>query len=385
MCADACHFYIATEDTKYIPILKAEPLKQAYKREAGPFGPIFRLFGLKSKVTEEELEEWRHLIYESCNLCGRCSLICPMGIDVAGLIEETRRAMADAGLAPRELNEKAEEQIRSGRPEPGEPYAQRLMDIGAEHNINIPLNLDEADLFVCIPRTDIEIYPAAVAALAKVLVHTGDSFTFRSNALVAENYGYYTGSRQQQRIISKRIIEEAIECNAKTLIVPECGHAYTSLRWEAADLWGGPLPFEVMHITEYLANKLSEGKLKVKRADKKVAVAFHDPCQLVRRGGVMDAPRALMEALGLDLHEMLDHQGYSFCCGGGGGVVDLGNARQLRYKAQELKLKEVDSTGAEVFLTSCSDCRKSFADAKEHFDWDKTPQSLVEAVADNLV
>ena len=91
ICADACHFYIATEDPQYIPILKVEPFKQAYKREAGPFALFFKLFGLKRRVTTGELENWQHLLFDSCNMCGRCSLICPMGIDVAALIEQARQ------------------------------------------------------------------------------------------------------------------------------------------------------------------------------------------------------------------------------------------------------------------------------------------------------
>lgn len=384
MCADACHFYIATEDTKYIPILKVEPLKQAYKREAGPFAPFFRWLGLKRPVTEEELLDWQHLIYESCNLCGRCSLICPMGIDVAALIEEGRRAMADAGLAPKELKERAEEQCRTGRPEAGEPYAIRLKEIASEFGVNMPMDLDEADVFLCVPRTDIEHYPNAIAALVKVMNYLGVTSTFRSNALVAENYGYYSGSRDAQRQISKRIIDEAIACKAKTLIVPECGHAYTVLRWQAADLYGAELPFRVLHITEFLAEQLAAGKLKLRKTEG-TTVAFHDPCQLVRKGGVLDAPRTLMNALGLELKEMKNHKGFSFCCAGGGGVYDLEEAQQLRYQAQQLKLREIDATGAETFLTSCSDCRRSFADAKRHFEWDKSPQSLLETVANNLV
>ena len=50
ICADACHFYIATEDPQYTPIWKVEPFKQAYKREASPFAPLYRLFGLKREV-----------------------------------------------------------------------------------------------------------------------------------------------------------------------------------------------------------------------------------------------------------------------------------------------------------------------------------------------
>jgi len=159
MCADACHFYIATEDPKYTPIWKAEPFKQAYKREAGPFAPLYRLLGLKRPVSVDELEEWQHLMYDSCNLCGRCSLICPMGIDVAQLIEDGRRAMFDAGLAPRELYEKAEHQRRTGQPEPSdEPYADRLRAIGKEHGVEIPIDRDQADVMLCVPRTDIEHY-----------------------------------------------------------------------------------------------------------------------------------------------------------------------------------------------------------------------------------
>ena len=85
-CAKACHFYTATEDPKYTPILKIEPFKQAYKREAGPLAFFYKAFNLKPKVTADELQEWQELLYDSCTLCGRCTLICPMGIDIADLV-----------------------------------------------------------------------------------------------------------------------------------------------------------------------------------------------------------------------------------------------------------------------------------------------------------
>ena len=384
MCAEACHFYIATEDPKYTPILKAEPLKQAYKREAGPFAPFFRWLGLKRQVTETQLNEWRHLIYESCNMCGRCSLICPMGIDVADLIREARCAMGEAGLAPVELQERATHQLATGRPEPGDPYEERLAAIGAEYGVTIPMDLDEADVYMCIPRTDIEHYPETVAALVKIMDHLGVRATFRSTGLLADNYGYYTGDRQQQWEISRRIIDEAVRCNAKTLVIPECRHAYTVLRWDAADVYGGPLPFEVKDTTEFLAEELAQGRLKLKKAPHE-SVAFHDPCQLVKRHHMPDASRQVMSALGLDLREMENNKEYSYCCGGGGGVFEQDAARQLRYRAQQIKLREIDETGAEKFMTSCSGCRLSFADAGQHFQWNKSPQSLLEMVADNLV
>jgi Fe-S oxidoreductase len=385
ICADACHYYIATEDPQYTPIWKVEPFKEAYKREASAFAPLYRLFGLKHRVTADQLEQWQHLLFDSCNMCGRCSLICPMGIDVAALIEQGRHAMFEAGLAPRELYEKAAHQQATGQPEASaEPYREQLLAIGSRFQIEIPLDKPEADIMLCLPRTDIEHYPSAVAALARVMHHLGVSCTFRSDGLVAENYGYYAGGKDWQRQISRRLIDQAIECKAKILLVPECGHAYAALRWEAAELYGAPLPFKVLQVTEFLADRLQAGQLKLGKAASG-ATTFQDPCESARKGGVNEAPRQLMKAMGVELHEMENHGGFSFCCGGGGGVIDIERAAPLRYRTVESKLREVDETQASTFLTSCSDCRRTFDDAKAHFSWDKTPQSLLELVAANLV
>jgi Fe-S oxidoreductase len=385
ICADACHFYIATEDPQYTPIWKVEPFKQAYKREASAFAPLFRLFGLKREVTADQLAQWQHLLFDSCNMCGRCSLICPMGIDVAALIEQSRHAMFDAGLAPKELYQKAAHQQATGQPEASiEPYREQLLAIGAQFNVPIPLDEPVAEVMLCVPRTDIEHYPSAVAALARVMNHLKVSCTFRSDGLVAENYGYYAGGKEWQRDISMRLIAQAIACKAKILLVPECGHAYTALRWEAADLYGKPLPFKVLSVTEFLADQVASGQLKLKSAESG-KTTFHDPCQLVRKGGVNDAPRQLMKAMNVDLHELENHGGFAFCCGGGGGVLDIKQAAPLRYRTMEVKLREIDATGAETLVTSCSDCRRTFDDAQAHFTWDKKPHSLLELVAGNLL
>lgn len=384
ICADACHFYVATEDPQYTPILKVEPFKQAYKREASAFAPVFRWLGLKKPVTADELAHWQHLLYDSCNLCGRCTLICPMGIDVASLIEQARRAMFEAGLAPKELYEKAEQQRRTGAPEQSvEPYREQLLSIGRDYQVDIPLDASQAEVMLTVPRTDIEHYPKAVAALARVMQHLKVSCTFRSDGLIAENYAYYAGARDWQLQISRRLIDQALACKVHTLIVPECGHAYAALRWEAADLYGQPLPFRVRHISEYLAEALEAGRLRLRRADIGTTT-FHDPCMLVRKGGVLGAPRRLMQAMGIAPREMTHHVGFNYCCGGGGGVLEIQRAAPLRYRAMENKLREIDATQAKTFLTACSDCRRTFDDGKQHFNWDKTPQSLLELVAEHL-
>ncbi|MEJ2171359.1 MAG: (Fe-S)-binding protein [Woeseiaceae bacterium] len=384
MCAEACHYYVATGDPKYTPIWKLEPFKQAYKREASPFAFFYRLFGLKKKVTVEELEEWQHLIYDSCTVCGRCSLICPMGIDIASLVSTARHGMFKAGLIPHELHAVAKRAEVDGSPLGVTPkvFEDRLEWMEDEHEVDINLNKEEADILVVISSVEIQKYPAAFAATAKILNAMDESWTFRSDGFEATNFGMLSGNLDWQRDISMRIIDVAVKIGAKLLLLPECGHAYMAMRWMGANMYGKPLPFKVRHISEYLADALNSGKLKVKKVDK--SVTFHDPCQVSRRGGATQAPRDILKHLGVDFRELPNGGDYNWCCGGGGGVVAIHRADELRYKVFKLKMDQVEATEADTLLSSCANCRQTFDDCQNHYDWKYTANSLLEFVADNL-
>jgi Fe-S oxidoreductase len=55
----------------------------------------------------------------------------------------------------------------------------------------------------------------------------------------------------------------------------------------------------------------------------------------------------------------------NWCCGGGGGVITIHRADTLRYKVMGAKFRQLDSTGAEMMVTSCSNCRQNFDDSGE--------------------
>lgn len=384
-CAEACHFYVQTEDPRYTPIWKLAPFKLAYKREAGPFSLIYRLLGLKKKVTVEELKEWQELIYDSCTLCGRCSLICPMGIDIATLVGQARHGMFQAGIVPHELWSVAERASREGSPLGATPsvFEERVEWMGDEHEVEMFIDKDRADVVLTMSSIEIQKYPESMAAIAKIMNHLGLDWTFRTDGYEATNFGLLSGNTAWQKDMSRKIVEAAKKCGAHTVILPECGHAYGALRWQAANLLGEKLPFRVLHVSEFLAEQINNGRLKLRRVDK--SATFHDPCQVSRRGGATQAPRDVLKALGVELREMDNAGDYNWCCGGGGGVITIHRADPLRYKTFEIKMAQIDKTGAEVLLTSCSNCRQNFDDSQAHFHWDKTMHSLLELVADNLV
>lgn len=384
-CAEACHFYVQTGDPKYTPIWKLEPFKQAYKRETGPFSFFYRALNLKKKVTVEQLEEWQELIYDSCTMCGRCTMICPMGIDIATLVGMARHGMFQAGLVPHELWAVAERAEKEGSPLGATPdvFEDRIEWMGDEHEVEMHVNEEKADVLLAMSSIEIQKYPESMAATAKIMNYLGLSWTFHTDGYEATNFGMLSGNTGWQRDMSMKLINTAIKIGAKYVILPECGHAYGAMRWQGANIYGKPLPFKVRHISEFLAENVNNGKIKVNKVDK--SVTFHDPCQVSRRGGATQAPRDVLKALGVELREMHSAGDYNWCCGGGGGVITIHRADPLRYKAFEIKMKQVDDTGAEMLVSSCSNCRQNFDDSSEHFGWDKTAHSLLELVADNLV
>lgn len=384
-CAQACHYYVASKEPKYTPIWKLEPFKRAYARESGPFAFIYKAFNLKPKVTIEEFQDWQTLLYDSCSMCGRCSLICPMGIDIAALVGRARHGMFQAGLVPHELWAVAERAEREGSPlgATAKVLKERIGWLAEEHDIDIPLDKEIADVLVTLSSIEIMKYPNSIVSLAKVLNHMEASWTLRSDGYEATNFGLLSGNFQWQSDMSMRLINAAIACKAKLMVLPECGHAYGALRWEGANIYGKTLPFRVLHISELLEENIKNGRIRLNPMNK--SLTFHDPCQISRRGGATEAPRKVISALGVDFREMKDTGDFNWCCGGGGGVVTIHRADPLRYRAFEIKMKQIDDTGAELAVTACSNCRLTFDDGKAHFHWDKSMHSLLDLVADNLV
>lgn len=386
-CAEACHFYEATHDPKYTPTYKLQPLVKAYKRHKAPLRGIKKLFGLvPDEVTEDELREWEPLIYDSCTMCGRCTLVCPMGIDIAGTIRKVREGYAAAEIIPEGLTSAREYVEKTGSPMGVTPRAllAQIKRQEKETGIKIPVDVQGADYLALLSSMEIMGYPEIIGAYAKLFKKAGLSWTISTEAYEATNIGVQIGSAPLAKSLVQKVVDVAEKLGVKHVISPECGHAYGALRWAGPNLIGRQFSFEVVHIIELLDQLRTQGRIPPGPKDGR-KLTLHDPCQIIRRGGLLQEPRRLMDDACSDFVEMDGAGIANLCCGGGGGVSANPRAEDLKTKAFGAKLKQItDIGGVDAVVVPCANCRGVFEDGMFEYDSELEIIGLGELIADTL-
>jgi heterodisulfide reductase subunit D len=144
-------------------------------------------------------------------------------------------------------------------------------------------------------------------------------------------------------------------------VVLTCPSCYRTWAHDYPAVAGGLMDgLQVRHISELLADLVDQGRLPLRAAG--VRVTYHDPCDLGRRGGVVDAPRRVLNGIpGLELVEMREARQDALCCGGGGNLesVDPG----LVQAAAARRLAQALETGAQTIVSACPQCERTLAQA----------------------
>jgi len=386
LCAEACMFYTESGDPKYTPIHKLEPLRRVWSRETTLTGKLASLVGLSRPVTDELLAEWSPLVYDSCSLCGRCSMVCPVGNDIAYMVRKLREGMAASGNAPEGLIGASKRTISIGSPMGVKwPAVQaQIRHVQKDTGLTVPVDQAGAEYLVLMSSMEIMNYPEYLAALTRIFHQAGATWTLASDAFEATNSGIQIGASDIAREIVMRIVNAAERLRVGTVVSPECGHAFTAIRWEGPNLAGRTFGFKVLHVLEVLDELRRAGRLRTK-GTKSTPMTYHDPCQIARRGGVVDQPRVLLQMVASDVHEMEENGTMNWCCGGGGGVSANERAESIKLRAFARKKAQIEQTGVKTLVTACANCRITLEEGLEHYGMNVTVLGLTELIAEFLV
>ena len=386
ICAEACLFYTETGAPERTPINKTEPLRRIWFNEYTFLGRILSLFGIGGKVTDDMLEQSQTLVYDSCTLCGRCTMVCPVGNDIAAMIRKTREGMAAAGHAPEGLIGATTRAVTIGSPMGVKLPAllAQIKHVEKDTGLTIPLDVEGAEYMLLLSSMEIMNFPEFIEAIARIFDQAGASWTISTEAFEATNSGIQIGASDIAAELVQRIVDAAEKLRVKTVISPECGHAYMAIRWEGPNLVGKPFGFKVRHVLEVLDEFRRQGRLKLSGKEEQT-LTYHDPCQISRRGGVIDEPRQLLGMIADDLVEMPDSGKMNWCCGAGGGVSSNERADELRLQVFKRKKAQLDAINVDAIVSACSNCRIHLEDGLEEYSMEIPVISLTETIAEHLV
>ncbi|NQT30764.1 MAG: (Fe-S)-binding protein [Deltaproteobacteria bacterium] len=370
ICTESCHYYQSNPKIEHTPYYRAELVRRLYRRFFDPVGRVFPQWFGAGETTEDLLSKLAETAFSSCTLCQRCTLACPFGVETAEIMRITRSVATATGNAPDILVELANAAI--AKEENAELFRdiyldqikdleKEVQDILGSSKARIPVGEKGARmLYVPLAGAHTIVPQAVLFNIAQ------ESWTL--GMFEASNYAVFLADGVKAKHIAERITKEAEQVKAKEIIIAECGHAYTTMRWDVPKWRGSPLPFKVRSIIEVLDEYVREGRLHLDSAQNSQPTTYHDSCNLGRKGGIFEEPRRVIRAAASDYREMTPNRLHSYCCGGGSGLVAVEEWADIRLQAGKLKAEQIRQTGAKIVVTSCDNCRHQIKELSERHD-----------------
>lgn len=384
VCTEACHVYASMPQVKHIAAYRAEIVRRIYKRFFKTQGKLWPSLGESKDLTDVALEELYQAAY-SCTGCRRCMVYCPFGIDTQMIMSIAKLLLVGAHAEPEILTLLADTSIAKGESLDifREGFLTSIKNLEAKvvekwrveaGETVIPVDKEGADLLYVALAGAHSIIPAAAVFNA-----ARENWTL--SFFEAVNFGAFVGDPSRTKLILKRIVDEALRLKVKEVCICECGTAFRVMK-----TLSGQQPFKVSSVTEVHARYLREGRIKLDPSRNPEPVTYHDPCQIARNAGVIDEPRYILKHLVQDYRELAPEPIYNWCCGGGGGLVALGeDTLDFRMKSAKVKAEQIKKTGAATVCTACENCHTQLSDLNSHYQLGVEVKFLTSMVADALV
>jgi heterodisulfide reductase subunit D len=300
-----------------------------------------------------------------CLLCGACTFACPSGVAVDRILELTRGELASLGLLPEVLSD-LDDRIAQYRNISAETNEGRL--IWADNLPTPPTGLGkeraEVAYFVgCVSSFFPRSYKVP-QSLVQIFDLARVDYALLGGVEWCCGYPMFIdGELDRARELIRHNVEAVRGMGAKKVVTtcPSCFHFWkhsypAALRVEGME----DLGLEIQHSTEFLADLMETGNLQLRQLRQNVT--YHDPCDLGRKGGVIEAPRRVLAQIpGLRLVEMTENRESSHCCGGGGNLESF--APEMSQAVARNRIRQAAEVGAGTLVSACQQCERTLANA----------------------
>jgi len=395
LCAESCHYYRAQPELENVPAAKLEKIAAVFKREFTTMGKLVPgLVGAKA-LDKDMARAWVDAVFGRCSLCGRCSLNCTVGIALPRLFRAARAALGAMGLTPPDLQATVDMALQHGNNmgitktdwvETVQWIEEELQMETGDPEARLPLDKVGAKILFTVNPREPKFFPLSLQASAKVFWAAKEDWTLTSDpGWDLTNYGLFNCKDEEAGTITQNLVDAMARLGCETLVIGECGHGFASARWEGPEWLQREYPFKVMSILELMDEYLRDGRIKVDPTKNPAPVTLHDPCNLVRHGGISEAQRRVLRASAANFVEMTPNREHNFCCGGGGGQLAMARYKSRRLEAGGIKAAQIKATAAEVVVTPCHNCVDQLSELNKEYKLKVQIKTVAEVVAEAIV
>jgi Fe-S oxidoreductase/nitrate reductase gamma subunit len=318
----------------------------------------------------------------ACTTCGACVQECPVMIEHIDTIVDMRRHLV---MNEARMPETVEQALRSmeqrSHPWRGTPYTRTSWMEGSEVPVLSEKGSAEYLLWVGCTGALMDRNIKVTQAMVKILKAAGVDFAVLGEEEVCTgDPARRLGHEYLFQMLAQRNIETLQQYGVKKILT-QCPHCFNTILNEYPDFGGR---FEVIHHTQFLAQLLREGKLKLTQPITQT-ITYHDSCYLGRHNGIYQAPRDVLQMVpGVKTVEMEHNRERGLCCGAGGGHawMDEASPRKVNF----MRTEEAVRAKAEVIGSACPFCLQMFEDGIRgvHAEESLAVQDLVEIVVKAL-
>jgi heterodisulfide reductase subunit D len=302
-----------------------------------------------------------------CTQCYACQVRCPRGIQIGQTMRNLREWAVAHGFEVPEALLRMRDAVDATYNILNEDNESRL--IWSQNLEPLPGQLQDARkgqaevlLYTgCVSS----FYPMAYSipqSLVQTLEQAGVTYTTMGGEEWCCGYPLYgAGMKERVADLARHNIEHA-QAWAPQSLVATCSSCYHTWRHLYPEYNNGSddFGFEVLHASEFLANIIEEGRITM--GELPWVVTYHDPCDLGRKNGVYEAPRAIINSIsGIELREMPNNRENTMCCGGGGDVAMM--EADVTEHIAERRLAQAVDTGAQAIISSCQQCKRTLLQA----------------------
>jgi Fe-S oxidoreductase len=319
----------------------------------------------------------------ACTTCGACQEVCPVFIEHPlkiiqmrqNLVLEQEKVPAELGRAFRNIERQSN---------PWGIANDKRMDWA--EGLEVPTIEDNPDpeyiLWVgCAGAFDNRIIKQTRAMVKVLDAAEVDYAVLGHQEGCTGDPARRAGNEMLFQMLAEQNVETLKSVGAKK-IVTSCPHCLHTLKQDYPQFGGN---FEVVHHTQLMAHLVAEGKLKPETSPVET-LTYHDSCYLGRWNKEFDAPRAVIEAVGVPggYKEMERSKRHGFCCGAGGGRMFMEEHEGQRVNVN--RTDEIIATGVSAVAVACPFCNVMITDGMKERNKDEEIQVLdvAELVAQSI-